>query len=86
MQVEDRTRAPAGEPDLWLCFAPVKKADGQDDWDQRVLKPGESVTVEGHVRVNVKEDSRQVRFSAGVVQEGVGFGDLVAEQMVQVGY
>jgi hypothetical protein len=78
--------APSALPLRWGLFAPVKKADGQDDWDQRVLKPGESVTVEGHVRVNVKEDSRQVRFSAGVVQEGVGFGDLVAEQMVQVGY
>ena len=51
-----------------------------------VLASGGSVTVEGHIRVNVKEDSRQVRFSAGVVQEGVGFGDRVGEQMVQVGY
>ncbi len=26
LQIEDRTRAPVDEPDLWLCFAPVKKA------------------------------------------------------------
>jgi hypothetical protein len=78
--------APSALPLRWGLFAPVKKADGTDDWDQRVLQPGESVTVEGHVRVNVKEDSRQVRFSAGVVQEGVGFGEVMAQQMVQVGY
>jgi hypothetical protein len=78
--------APSSLPLRWGLFPPVKKADGTDDWDQRVLAPGESVTVDGHVRVNVKEDSRQVRFSAGVVQEGVGFGERVGEQMVQVGY
>jgi hypothetical protein len=78
--------APSALPLRWGLFAPVKKADGSDDWDQRVLMPGQSVTVEGHIRVNVKEDSRQVRFSAGVVQEGVGFGEVMAEQMVQVGY
>ena len=78
--------APSALPLRWGLFAPVKTADGKDDWDQRVLQAGESVTVEGHVRVNVKEDSRQVRFSAGVVQEGVGFDERTAEQMVQVGY
>lgn len=78
--------SPSPLPLRWGLFAPVKKADGSDDWDQRRLAPGESVTVDGHIRVYVKEDSRQVRFSAGVIQEGVGFGDRVGEQMVQVGW
>jgi hypothetical protein len=78
--------APSALPLRWGLFAPVRRPDGREDWDQRVLRPGESVTVEGHVRVNIKEDSRQVRFSAGVVQEGVGFDERTAEQMVQVGY
>ena len=78
--------APSSLPLRWGLFAPVKRPDGGDDWDQRALLPGQSVTVEGHVRVNIKEDSRQVRFAAGVVQEGVGFDERRAEQMVQVGY
>jgi hypothetical protein len=78
--------APSALPLRWGLFAPVKGPDGKDDWGQRTLAPGQSVTVEGHVRVNIKEDSRQVRFSAGVVQEGVGFDPRTAEQMVQVGY
>jgi hypothetical protein len=78
--------APSALPLRWGLFPPVKGPDGKDDWDQRVLAPGESVTVEGHIRVNIKEDSRQVRFEAGVVQEGVGFDERRAQQMVQVGY
>jgi hypothetical protein len=78
--------APSAFPLRWGLFPSVKKPNGEDDWDSRSLAPGETVTVQGHVRVNVKEDSRQVRFSAGVVQEGVGFGDRVGEQMVQVGW
>jgi hypothetical protein len=78
--------APSPLPLRWGLFPPAKKADGTDDWDARVLEPGQTVTVSGQVRVNIKEDSRQVRFSAGVVQEGVGFGERVGEQMVQVGW
>jgi hypothetical protein len=79
--------APTPYPLRWGLFAPVKKSDGTDDWDSRTLAPGESVTVEGHVRVNIHEDSRQVRFAASVVQEGVGFGaGAVGEQIVQVGW
>ena len=79
--------APTPYPLRWGLFAPVKKADGSDDWDSRTLAPGDSATVDGHVRVNIHEDSRQVRFSASVVQEGVGFGaGSVGEQIVQVGW
>jgi len=79
--------APTPYPLRWGLFAPVKKPDGTEDWDSRTLAPGESVTVDGHVRVNIHEDSRQVRFAAGIIQEGVGFGTgPVGEQVVQVGW
>jgi hypothetical protein len=79
--------APTPYPLRWGLFPPVKKADGSEDWDSRTLGVGESVTVVGHVRVNIHEDSRQVRFAAGIIQEGVGFGTgPVGEQVVQVGW
>ena len=79
--------SPTQFPLRWGLFEPVKEPDGSDDWDQRRLMPGESVTVNGGIRVFIKENSRQVRFSAGIVQEGVGFqGGAVGEQLVQVGW
>ena len=79
--------APNQFPLRWGLYAPTKKADGSDDWDQKRLMPGESVTVNGAIRVFIKENSRQVRFSAGIIQEGVGFtGGAVGEQLVQVGW
>ncbi|TAK23159.1 MAG: hypothetical protein EPO26_09470 [Chloroflexota bacterium] len=79
--------APQPFPLRWGLFAPTRKPDGSEDWDARLLRPGESVTVDGQIRISIKEDSRQVRFSAGVVQEGVGFpGSRVGEQLVHVGW
>ncbi len=79
--------APSQFPLRWGLFPPTRKPDGSDDWDQRRLMPGESVTVNGSIRVLIKENSRQVRFSAGIIQEGVGFqGGAVGEQLVQVGW
>ncbi len=79
--------APQAYPLRWGLFPPAPKADGTLDWDGRVLRPGETVTVDGHIRVLIREDSRQVRFSAGLVQEGVGFpAGMVGEQVIQVGW
>jgi len=79
--------APQAYPLRWGLFPPVPKADGTLEWDSRVLRPGETATVDGHIRVMIREDSRQVRFSAGLVQEGVGFpAGMIGEQVIQVGW
>jgi hypothetical protein len=79
--------APEPFPLRWGLAEPPKDANGNYDWNGWSLPPGESVTVEGHIRVFIKEPSREVRFWAGVIQEGVGFPSTrTGEQSVQVGW
>jgi hypothetical protein len=79
--------APEPFPLRWGLAEPPRDAAGNYDWGAWSLSPGESITVEGHIRVFIKEPSREVRFWAGVIQEGVGFPSTrTGEQIVQVGW
>jgi hypothetical protein len=79
--------APEPFPLRWGLAEPPRGADGNYEWGAWSLPPGESVTVEGHIRVFIKEPSREVRFWAGVIQEGVGFPSTrTGEQTIQVGW
>jgi hypothetical protein len=79
--------APEPFPLRWGLAEPARDADGNYDWNAWSLPRGESVTVEGHIRVLIREPSREVRFWAGVIQEGVGFPSTrTGEQIVQVGW
>ena len=79
--------APEPFPLRWGLVEPPRKASREYDWDAWSLPAGQSVTVEGQIRVFIKEPSREVRFWAGVIQEGVGFPSTrTGEQLVQVGW
>jgi hypothetical protein len=79
--------APEPFPLRWGLAEPPRQANGDYDWDAWSLPPGESITVNGQIRVFIKEPSREVRFWAGVIQEGVGFPSTrTGEQLVQVGW
>lgn len=79
--------APEPFPLRWGLAVPPRKVNGEYDWDAWSLPPGQSVTVDGQIRVFIKEPSREVRFWAGVIQEGVGFPSTrTGEQLVQIGW
>lgn len=51
----------------------------------RTLEPGETATITGSVRIKDIR-TREVRFWAGVIQEGIGFGERVGQKTIVISY
>lgn len=71
------TNAPQNYPVRWSLFEDLN----------RVLQPGEEVTITGSITMLETPNSHELTFWAGVIQEGVGFpGGQVGHTKVTIGF